>query len=78
MADKGKGGGKNHHKKPSENKLPTHNNFEILEEEGEENAKSNEEGNSPIERKREDNMDITQVEKEMKEDPLNTIGCEGD
>lgn len=52
MAGKGKGGGKKHQKKPNENNLPSHNSFELLEEEGEENEKSKDIWNTSTERER--------------------------
>ena len=74
VVGRGKGGGRKHQNKPNENKLPSHNSFEILEEEGEENGRSKDLENISTEKGEEDSMDITQENNELKEDPLSTIG----
>lgn len=72
MGGKGKGAGKTQ-KKPSGSKAPSHNSFELLEEEVEEEGIQKKPEDQQSEKGKEASMEITQEQNEHKIDPLSTM-----
>jgi len=73
VGGKGKGGGKMSQNKPSESKIPSHNSFEILGEEGEENGMHKKPEDYHSEKEKEDSMEIIQEYNVQKDDPPSTM-----
>ena len=73
MGGRGKGGGRKYQNNPNEYKLPSRNSFEILEEEGGNNGKDNAPEINPIEKEKEDIMEIIHENSEQKENLPNNM-----